>query len=168
MLPGAAPAHPMGVDPASAAGAGTGGEGADDGGQQQPGGGEAPGGPGGRNPALSLVSAHLQLRQDMENNLRKLRQVISESQAIAQQMEQLLAATSQWGGGDSGRAQGEQGGDGGQGGESGLGGGAGNGTGSRQGNGGRHARGAAGGGPEQQQGGGGHGGGGRRQPGPQA
>lgn len=146
MLSAAGPAHPAGADPASAGGAGTGREGAGDGGQQQGEGGEAPGGPGGRNPALSLVSAHLQLRQDMENNLRKLRQVISESQAIAQQMEQLLAATSQWGGGDSGRAQGGQGGDGGQGGGSGLGGGAGHGTGSRQGNGGRQARGAAGGG----------------------
>ncbi|ADU51018.1 hypothetical protein Tmar_0904 [Thermaerobacter marianensis DSM 12885] len=73
---------------------------------------------------MSMVSAHLQLRQDMENNLRKLRQVISESQAIAQQMEQLLAATSQWTGAGRGRAQGERSGGGGQGGASGLGGGA--------------------------------------------
>ncbi|HEY8551937.1 MAG TPA: hypothetical protein VIL40_00590 [Thermaerobacter sp.] len=58
---------------------------------------------------MTLISAHLQLRQDMENNLRKLRQVIRESQAIAQQMEQLLAATAQWTGADRGRDQGDRG-----------------------------------------------------------
>lgn len=35
-----------------------------------------------------------QLRQEMEDNLRKLRQVIRESQAIAEEMERLLLATS--------------------------------------------------------------------------
>lgn len=74
-----------------------------------PRGAAAPAGAGGENPAMTLISAHLQLRQDMENNLRKLRQVISESQAIAQQMEQLLATTAQWTGADRGRDQGDQG-----------------------------------------------------------
>ncbi|GAB6875857.1 hypothetical protein [Thermaerobacter litoralis] len=122
--------------------AGDGQNGADGGGPgagQEGGPGAAGRLPGGRNPALSLISAHLQLRQDMENNLRKLRQVISESQAIAQQMEQLLAATSQWNGADSGRAQGQQG-QGRQGGESGLGGGAGDGGPGGQGSGGDGGR----------------------------